>query len=93
MSVGGTCVVRGAGVGTDDNINVQLADYAGQATLQGKWLWFRARETKQREILATALTALTTGYPVWAEFDNIDFDVREGDIAGNLESINVALPG
>ena len=93
MSAGGTCVVRAAGVGTDDNINVQLADCAGQTTLQGKWLWFRARQTRQREMLAIALTALTTGNPVWAELDNVDFNAREGDIAGNLKSISMALPG
>ena len=76
------CVVKAAGIGDDGNTNVQLADAPGGAVLQGAH-WLRTRAGKEREMLSTALMAMSSGYSVWVELD----EVPKVDKAGNLSAM------
>lgn len=87
----GTCVVIHTGFGADGSIVVRLRDYKDPGMLQGKWRFFVAPETKQREMLAMALVAMSSGYPVWAYVDKID-DVPPGNISGTLLALQVIHP-
>jgi hypothetical protein len=62
------CDVIRAGPGGDNKIYVMLRDKAGAFPER----WFVALPAQQKEMLATALTAMTTSLSVRASLDAID---------------------
>jgi hypothetical protein len=53
----------------------------------GQNLWFNADPSAQREMLATALAAMTSGLRVYVTLDDINPNVNSGDSSGNIQSI------
>lgn len=62
-----TCRVERVGPSEDGNINVWLTDQGGKFSH-----WFVAMAAMKREILSTALTAISTGLPVDAAVSSTD---------------------
>ena len=62
------CDVVRAGPGGDDTIAIMLRDKAGAFPSR----WFVALPAQRKEMLATALTAITTGFSVRASLNAID---------------------
>jgi hypothetical protein len=86
------CRVTGAGPMADSGkIILFLTKESGSEVFpEGKELCFVAFEGLQREILATALTAISTGRTVWCDFgqENEFFpDVPGGDSSGTVRSM------
>jgi hypothetical protein len=65
----GNCQVRGAGPTAESNQVMILLSGAGTA---GRPLWYVADGDFKREMLATALTAMTTGHGVYVHTDKPD---------------------
>jgi hypothetical protein len=63
-----TCEVRRAGASDDGDVYIHLKRRPGRGTTFD-W-WFKAAPSKRREMLATALTAITTGLRVDAYLDD-----------------------
>ena len=57
-----TCEVGAAGPAEDGNIYIQLRDVGGAFSLQ----WYFAVSNERKEMLATALAAITSGFRVAA---------------------------
>ncbi len=60
------CSVRRAGPSENGKIYIQLSDVGGQFTD----LWFTAPDLCKKEMLATALAAISTGHTVNTELDD-----------------------
>ncbi len=85
MAISTVCKVCATGIGADGNTNLSLDDVPGSTVLNGA-KWFRARAGREREMLATALMAMSAGYYVWVELDQIN-TVPTGNIAGNINAM------
>jgi hypothetical protein len=67
-----TCRVKRAGPSGDGKIYIELAD-VNDAKFNGA-RFFCAMPGREREMLATALAAITSGYNVWVELDsNVEY--------------------
>lgn len=84
------CRVLMAGAYSDGHVNIRLENVPGS---NGNPYWFWANPVMQKEMLATALTAMSAGLPVSGEIDNANLTVGPGDIAGTLKSIYVNATG
>ncbi len=62
-----TCEVVAAGAAPDPGVSIVLTDAANPPAFENTW--FDAPESKGREMLATALTALAIGLKVWVNLD------------------------
>ena len=74
------CEVIRVGPAEDGNIYIALNEVGGQF---GGWRWYSAVSQESREMLATALTALTTGLHVTAALSTTDW-------YGSIERLYIA---
>lgn len=64
-----TCEVKRAGANDDGEVYIRLQRFRPGRAQPFDW-WFKAAPSKRREMLATALTAITTGLHVDAYMDS-----------------------
>ena len=63
-----TCTVNMAGAGWGTNCYIKLSDTAATPAFENRW--FVALSSQKKEMLATALTAMTNNMNVWVHIDS-----------------------
>ncbi len=88
MSIQVDCSVVSTGPAQDGYINVRLSEHPGTNHFRGGRFWFRANKPREREILATALAAMSAQLPVSVELDSVNLNAEPGgNIAGTILTI------
>lgn len=89
MATTTTCSVIYAGPANDGNVNIRLVELTPNTNFGGEPRWFCAKLDIKREILATALTAITTELYVWVELDKVDKTAPPGNSCGTILTMYV----
>ena len=63
-----TCTVNMAGAGWGTHCYIKLSDTAATPAFENRW--FVALDSQKKEMLATALTAMTNGMQVWVNLSS-----------------------
>lgn len=91
MRVQANCTVAAVGpMSYNGSVTIALDESPDTNYFQGKRLFFVAADAMKREMLATALAAISTGRRVWVDLgDDMNPNVAPADIAGTIRSMYI----